>query len=124
MERDDCGAHSKHAGAGLSDWCRAPSPLNVIEKVTGPRDDVYEKSARDQVGSERLVLFEREKTCPSCGTRFICSGLWFCWCRTVSLDRQTRSEFSQRYTDCLCRRCLEARPNADELLVSRQVHDR
>jgi Cysteine-rich CWC len=53
-------------------------------------------------------VFEREKTCPSCGARFACAGLWFCWCRNVSLTAQARKDLGERYTGCLCRSCLEA----------------
>ena len=53
-------------------------------------------------------MFEREKRCAACGAAFECAGLWFCWCRSVSLDEHTRRELRDRYADCLCPECLKA----------------
>ena len=52
-------------------------------------------------------MFQKEKRCESCGATFECSGLWFCWCRHVKVDDETRRDLRARFTDCLCPRCLE-----------------
>ena len=71
-------------------------------------------------------MFEREKRCAACGAAFECAGLWFCWCRTVSLDEPARRELRNTYSDCLCPECLKAhaRPDAASVPVDiRRVTD-
>lgn len=47
------------------------------------------------------------KTCQNCGEEFGCGGLC-CWCAEIKLDKSVRQELKERFTDCLCRTCLEA----------------
>lgn len=54
------------------------------------------------------------KTCPRCGASFECRHdlTGKCWCMDVNLTDKVRSVLKARYSDCLCRRCL------DELAVA------
>ena len=47
------------------------------------------------------------KTCQQCGVQFACGGSC-CWCDEIPLDANAREALTQRFTDCLCRACLEA----------------
>ena len=47
------------------------------------------------------------KKCPACGKSFECSHDEHCWCTLVALNDVTRSELKKRFTDCLCKACLE-----------------
>ena len=51
------------------------------------------------------------KTCQRCGVEFGCGGSC-CWCDEVTLDTQVREELRQRFSDCLCRACLEQESGA------------
>jgi hypothetical protein len=52
------------------------------------------------------ALVTTTKTCQNCGARFACGGSC-CWCDEVRLDANVRTELQARFTDCLCRACLE-----------------
>jgi hypothetical protein len=54
------------------------------------------------------------KRCQQCGSEFAC-GLSCCWCDDIALDPAVRRELVERFSDCLCRSCLEAaaRPAAE-----------
>ena len=57
------------------------------------------------------------KTCQNCGAEFACGGSC-CWCDEVRLDANVRTDLQARFTDCLCRACLEsaaARVRATEM---------
>ena len=58
------------------------------------------------------------KTCQSCGTEFEC-GTLCCWCGEIKVDAAVRRELKEKFTDCLCRACLEEaqglRPKAEGL---------
>ena len=47
------------------------------------------------------------KTCQNCGAEFACGGSC-CWCDEVRLDATVRTDLQARFTDCLCRACLES----------------
>lgn len=47
------------------------------------------------------------KKCPVCGKSFECSHDEHCWCMSVMIDETTRIELEKRFTDCLCKACLE-----------------
>lgn len=54
-------------------------------------------------------LLKRARTCEACGTEFQCEiGLGGCWCMEVSLTDEERTELADKYSDCLCRACLES----------------
>ncbi len=53
-----------------------------------------------------------QKACAACGEKFPCSAsAATCWCESVKLDQNTLSELRDRYSDCLCPRCLSAAQN-------------
>jgi hypothetical protein len=46
--------------------------------------------------------------CEACGGPFTCGvRLSGCWCAEINLDDDTRAELKRRYSNCLCRQCLE-----------------
>lgn len=49
------------------------------------------------------------KTCPRCGTGFECKtgNILQCQCYGIVLSPAAQALVEQRYTDCLCRSCLE-----------------
>ncbi len=48
-----------------------------------------------------------EAVCPRCGAGFHCGAQQDrCDCFDLKLDDALRAELAQRYTDCLCLRCL------------------
>jgi hypothetical protein len=53
------------------------------------------------------ALVSTVKTCQNCGVEFSCGGSC-CWCDEVRLDANVRTELQSRFTDCLCRACLES----------------
>ena len=53
------------------------------------------------------ALISLPKTCQSCGVEFQCGSLC-CWCGEIKLDAAVRRELKEKFTDCLCRACLEA----------------
>lgn len=51
---------------------------------------------------------ERQLTCECCGDTFTCgASLKGCWCAEIQLTDEVRAELRSRYSDCLCRNCLE-----------------
>jgi hypothetical protein len=47
------------------------------------------------------------KTCGACGESFECAvPERSCWCEAVKLDPKTLAALHERFTDCLCPRCL------------------
>jgi hypothetical protein len=48
------------------------------------------------------------KTCPSCGVRFVCkaNAIATCQCVSVSLSDVARAQLSIHFRDCLCADCL------------------
>jgi hypothetical protein len=63
-------------------------------------------------------LLTFQKTCQGCGAEFEC-GTLCCWCGEIKVDATVRQELKQKFTDCLCRACLEEaqglRPKAEGL---------
>jgi hypothetical protein len=48
------------------------------------------------------------KICGACGESFECAAPERgCWCEAIELDLETLSALRERFTDCLCPRCLE-----------------
>lgn len=51
----------------------------------------------------------RDLVCDSCGNKFTCgASLSGCWCSEIKLTDEARAELKKRYSDCLCRECLES----------------
>jgi hypothetical protein len=47
-------------------------------------------------------------TCAACEKPFTCGAkLSGCWCAEIELNDETRAQLRSRYSDCLCRECLE-----------------
>jgi len=57
----------------------------------------------------------KEKTCPECGTRFLCQHNSECWCMDYTLTAETLAYLRKTYDDCLCPACLSLHglPKAD-----------
>lgn len=53
------------------------------------------------------------KNCPRCQQPFECKvgDISHCQCNGIQLTEEERSFIEQRYSDCLCRSCLEALKN-------------
>ena len=50
----------------------------------------------------------RELKCEACGGDFVCgASLKGCWCSEVQLNDDDRASLKTKYSDCLCRVCLE-----------------
>jgi Cysteine-rich CWC len=57
---------------------------------------------------ETVTSLGRKRTCEACGDEFICGvSLSGCWCSEIELTDEIRRDLRSKYTDCLCRRCLE-----------------
>jgi hypothetical protein len=51
---------------------------------------------------------ERSLKCESCGREFTCgASLKGCWCAEVEVSDEDRASLRARFSDCLCRECLE-----------------
>ena len=50
-----------------------------------------------------------QRVCEACGGEFICgASLAGCWCSEIQLTDEIRRDLRARYSDCLCRQCLES----------------
>lgn len=47
-----------------------------------------------------------EKTCPRCGTSFLCTHDALCQCVGITLNEKARAYLRTHYTNCLCSKCL------------------
>lgn len=49
------------------------------------------------------------KSCPRCNTVFECKpgNITQCQCYAIKLTGEQRAYIEQRYSDCLCKNCLE-----------------
>ncbi len=47
------------------------------------------------------------KKCQKCGAQFRCEGEGDCWCEQVQIHRVQMLEILERYTDCICPRCMK-----------------
>jgi hypothetical protein len=57
---------------------------------------------------ETVTSLGRQRLCEACGDEFTCGvSLSDCWCSEIELTEETRRDLRSKYTDCLCRRCLE-----------------
>jgi hypothetical protein len=56
-----------------------------------------------------LPVIRKTQACEACGESFACelSLAKGCWCTEVKLSDNTRQELRAKYTNCLCRACLE-----------------
>ncbi len=56
-----------------------------------------------------LPVLRKTKACEACGESFACeiSLGKGCWCGELKLSEDTRQELRAKYSDCLCRACLE-----------------
>ncbi len=56
-----------------------------------------------------LPVLRKTKTCEACGASFACeiSLGTGCWCGELKLSEDTRQELRAKYSNCLCRACLE-----------------
>jgi Cysteine-rich CWC len=55
-----------------------------------------------------LPVLREPSTCEACGNSFTCGArLSGCWCSEIKLSDATRAELKSRYSNCLCRDCLE-----------------
>jgi Family of unknown function (DUF5522)/Cysteine-rich CWC len=69
----------------------------------------YEKqqSTSKLPGLFRKILGQTEN-CESCGEPFVCgASLKGCWCTEVELTDTTRHTLRSKFTNCVCRNCLE-----------------
>ncbi len=50
-----------------------------------------------------------EKYCQRCNTVFECKvgSILLCQCTTVTLNEEERNYMRERYTDCLCAKCMQ-----------------
>ena len=48
----------------------------------------------------------KQKKCPSCGKVFTCSGESDCWCESVQIHKREFLILNEKYTDCICKDCL------------------
>jgi Cysteine-rich CWC len=66
---------------------------------------------------ETVTTIGRQRTCEACGDAFTCgASLSGCWCAEIQLDEETRRDLRTRYSDCLCRRCLESLTSKNQKL--------
>ncbi len=50
----------------------------------------------------------RDVKCEACGEGFVCGvSLKGCWCSEVALTPDDRKDLREKFSDCLCRSCLE-----------------
>ncbi|MBS1625979.1 MAG: cysteine-rich CWC family protein [Bacteroidetes bacterium] len=67
-------------------------------------------------------LLSRITECPRCHTTFTCRAgdIANCECNTVTLTDVERAYIAERYSDCLCARCIRAlqKEVADQDLTS------
>ncbi len=51
-----------------------------------------------------------EKYCQRCNAVFECKvgSILLCQCTTVTLNEEERNYMRERYTDCLCAKCMQA----------------
>jgi len=50
----------------------------------------------------------RDLKCEACGNEFVCgASLKGCWCSEVPLNKDDRSTLKAKFSDCLCKDCLE-----------------
>lgn len=48
-----------------------------------------------------------KKKCEKCGRVFICSHSIKCWCTKLKVSEPIGKELKKKYSDCLCKSCLE-----------------
>lgn len=52
--------------------------------------------------------YKEPSVCEACGEEFICGiSIRGCWCTEVKVSEEVRRELKDKYTKCLCRKCLE-----------------
>jgi hypothetical protein len=66
------------------------------------------KTKLTQLASIFLPVLREPSVCEACGAPFTCGAkLSGCWCSEIKLSDETRSDLKSRYSNCLCRECLE-----------------
>jgi len=59
-----------------------------------------------------------QKACGACGGEFSCSAPELnCWCKELTLAASTLEVLREKYSGCLCPRCLAAIQEAEQQLV-------
>jgi len=70
-----------------------------------------------------IAVGGRTVTCEACGNDFTCgASLKGCWCAEITLSGEDRAELKARYSDCLCRQCLEKQVGLNQDVTSHQVN--
>lgn len=69
-----------------------------------------------QIAGLLSTRWREPSKCEACGGPLTCGAqLSGCWCSEIKLSDETRAELKSRYSNCLCRECLE-KAAASELL--------
>lgn len=51
--------------------------------------------------------YKDPSVCESCGEEYICGAtVMGCWCMSVKTSDEARAEMKQKFTKCLCPKCL------------------
>jgi hypothetical protein len=50
---------------------------------------------------------EANKTCPNCGSGFVCEGDQDCWCERVQIHKAQMLAILEQFNDCICPACLK-----------------
>jgi iron complex transport system substrate-binding protein len=90
----DANAHFARPGPRLSDG------LELLARIVHPEFEW------PQIQATAVPL--RTKRCERCGTFFFCRTFPGCWCASIDVLPSLLREFSESYSDCLCRECLLA----------------
>jgi len=62
--------------------------------------------------------YKSPSVCESCGNEFICGAtIRGCWCTEVKLGTEARADLRSKFTNCLCRACLEKHADASMILT-------
>jgi hypothetical protein len=78
---------------------------HVFHRTSTAHPHNFHNAAQLMSACRAVISFP--KTCQRCGTEFACGGSC-CWCDEIVLDASVRAALRERFTDCLCRACLEA----------------
>ncbi len=63
------------------------------------------KLAKFRKGFAKKIRSQGPKVCVSCGEPFPCNP-GNCWCDAVTVSEQKQNQLREKYSDCLCERCL------------------
>lgn len=63
-----------------------------------------------------------QSVCEACGEPFNCGASGSnCWCAEVKLTEDARAKLRERYSNCLCRACLEGFAADQELSEAEKI---